>query len=55
MSERFKTLSAAMLLLSRTSGKEEEILLQKRKNTSYMDGYWDFSHSIYRIRLGGQT
>ncbi len=45
MSERFKTLSAAMLLLSRTSGKEE-ILLQKRKNTSYMDGYWDFSHSI---------
>lgn len=45
MSERFKTLSAAMLLLSRTSDKGEEILLQKRKNTGYMDGYWDFSAS----------
>lgn len=46
MREKFKTLSAAMLLLSRTSGKGAEILLQKRKNTGYMDGYWDFSYSI---------
>lgn len=46
MSERFKTLSAAMLLLSRINDKgEEEILLQKRKNTGWMDGYWDFSAS----------
>lgn len=46
MSEKFKTLSAAMLLLSRINDKgEEEILLQKRKNTGWMDGYWDFSAS----------
>lgn len=46
MKERFRSLSAAMLLLSRRSDEgREEVLLQKRKNTGYMDGYWDFSAS----------
>lgn len=44
MSERFKTCSAVMLMLIRKDNSgQEEILLQKRKNTGYMDGYWDFS------------
>ena len=35
-----------MLMLSRINQNgKEEILLQKRKNTGYMDGYWDFSAS----------
>ena len=46
MKERCKTLSAVMLLLSRINDKgQEEILLQKRKNTGWKDGYWDFSAS----------
>lgn len=46
MKERFKTLSAVMLLLTRINEQgQEEILLQKRKNTGWMDGYWDFSAS----------
>lgn len=46
MKERFRTLSAAMLLLCRENAEgKEEVLLQKRKNTGYMDGYWDFSAS----------
>ena len=46
MSERFKNCSAVMLMLMRKNyeGKEER-LLQKRQNTGYMDGYWDFSAS----------
>lgn len=43
MGERFKNSSAVMLMLMRTNGKVEEILLQKRKNTGYCDGYYDFS------------
>ena len=44
MSERFKTCSAVMLMLIRKDNNgQEEILLQKRKSTGYMDGYWDFS------------
>ena len=46
MSERFKNCSAVMLMLMRKDNNgKEEILLQKRQNTGYMDGYWDFSAS----------
>lgn len=45
MEERFKAPSAVMLMLIRETNGEEEILLQKRKNTGYMDGYYDFSAS----------
>lgn len=44
MSDRFKNCSAVMLMLMRRNDEgKEEILLQKRQNTGYMDGYWDFS------------
>lgn len=45
MKERYRTLSAVMLMLIREKNGVEEILLQKRKNTGYMDGYYDFSAS----------
>ncbi len=45
MKERYRTLSAVILMLIRQNNGIEEILLQKRKNTGYMDGYWDFSAS----------
>ena len=45
MKERYRTLSAVMLMLTRQNNGIEEILLQKRKNTGYMDGYWDCSAS----------
>ncbi len=45
MKERYRTLSAVMLMLIREKNGVEEILLQKRKNTGYMDGYWDYSAS----------
>lgn len=45
MKERYRTLSAVMLMLTRQREGSEEILLQKRKNTGYMDGYWDYSAS----------
>lgn len=46
MSDRFKNYSAVMLMLMRKNNDgKEDILLQKRKNTGYMDGYWDFSAS----------
>ena len=41
MSNRFLTKSAVMLMVFRN--KKEEVLLQKKQNTGYMDGYWDFS------------
>ena len=43
MKERYRTLSVVGLMLIRQKNRKEEILLQKRKNTGYMDGYWDFS------------
>jgi len=43
MGERFKNSSAVMLMLMRKAEKGEEILLQKRKNTGYCDGFYDFS------------
>ena len=46
MEEKFRTKSAVMVMLIRKNNKgEEEILLQKRQNTGYKDGYWDFSAS----------
>lgn len=45
MKERFKSLSAVMLLLTRKNENEEEILFQKRKNTGYCDGFYDLSAS----------
>ena len=45
MSERFKSLSAVMLLLTREKDNNEEILFQKRKNTGYCDGFYDLSAS----------
>lgn len=45
MSERFKSLSAVMLLLTRERNNHEEILFQKRKNTGYYDGFFDLSAS----------
>lgn len=43
--ERFKTPSASMLILGRWNHGKLEILLQKRQNTGYMDGYYDFAAS----------
>lgn len=46
MEERFKSFSAVALMLTRVNeNSKEEILLQKRKNTGYCDGYYDFSAS----------
>ena len=45
MSERFKSFSAVMLLLTREKENNEEILFQKRKNTGYCDGFYDLSAS----------
>lgn len=45
MSEKFKTLSAVMLLLIRNAGTNEEVLFQKRRNTGYCDGFYDLSDS----------
>lgn len=45
MKERFLTKSAVILMLTRYKENEEEILLQKRMNTGYMDGYYDLSAS----------
>lgn len=45
MSIRFKSPSAVMLMLIKNGSDGEEILLQKRKNTGFADGYYDFSAS----------
>ena len=42
MKQRFKTISAVILMLIKEGENGEEILLQKRKNTGYSDGYYDF-------------
>ena len=42
MKERFKTNSAVILMLVREGENGKEILLQKRKNTGYSDGYYDY-------------
>lgn len=45
MVERFKSLSAVMLLLTRKKDEHEEILFQKRQNTGYCDSFYDLSAS----------
>lgn len=45
MKERFLTRSAVILMLIRDTKDGEEILLQKRQNTGYADGYYDLSAS----------
>ena len=39
MTERFQTLQAVFILLR---NDKNEILLQQRSGTGYLDGYWDF-------------
>lgn len=45
MKERFKTPNAVFVILFRGNKDNLEILLQKRKNTGFMDGYWDVAAS----------
>lgn len=45
MKERFKTPTAVFLILTRNHKNETEILLQKRKNTGFRDGFWDTASS----------
>ena len=39
MTERFQTIQAVFVLLR---NDKNEILLQQRSGTGYLDGYWDF-------------
>lgn len=41
--EVYKTPSAVILILLRKVGDKTQILLQRRKNTGFADGLWDFS------------
>jgi len=43
--KRFKTISAVIILIVRQTGNITEYLLQKRQNTGFSDGMWDFSVS----------
>jgi len=47
MKDRYKSLVAVFLILTRTSndGECKEVLLQLRKNTGYMDGFYDLGAS----------
>lgn len=40
--EHYKTLSTVSMLLERQCEGKTEVLLQLRKNTGWMDGFWDF-------------
>ena len=42
---RFRTISAVLVLLTRKTEGGTEYLLQKRQNTGFADGMWDFSAS----------
>ena len=42
---RFRTIAAVLVLLSRKTENGTEYLLQKRQNTGFADGMWDFSAS----------
>lgn len=43
MSEPYLTPSAVILMLVRECGGKKQILLQRRRNTGFADGLWDFS------------
>jgi len=45
MKERYKSKIAVYLLLIRNEDNKTEILLQKRYNTGYMDGFYDMACS----------
>ena len=45
MKERYKSKIAVFLVLTRNIDNKTEILLQKRKNTGYMDGMYDMACS----------
>ena len=45
MSEHFKLKAAVMAIVFREGLDSKEILLQKRQNTGFRDGYWDFASS----------
>jgi 8-oxo-dGTP pyrophosphatase MutT (NUDIX family) len=40
MTDRFRVVPAAYVLLRRTRDSRDEVLLQLRQNTGYMDGHW---------------
>ena len=40
MSERFRVVPAAYVFLLRPGAQGDEVLLQLRQNTGYMDGHW---------------
>lgn len=40
MTERFRVVPAAYVLLRRHRSQGDEVLLQLRQNTGYMDGHW---------------
>ncbi len=42
---RFRTIAAVLVLLSKEGESGTEYLLQKRQNTGFADGMWDFSAS----------
>lgn len=43
MKEHFSTPSAVIVLLVRAAGGRKQVLLQRRQNTGFADGKWDFS------------
>ena len=45
MTERFKAPSACILLLIKQENCRKKVLLQRRRNTGFADGLWDFSCS----------
>lgn len=45
MAERFKVPSASILLLIKEKNGRKKVLLQRRQNTGFADGMWDFSCS----------
>ena len=45
MSNTYLTPSAVILILMRERGGKKQILLQRRRNTGFADGLWDFSCS----------
>jgi 8-oxo-dGTP diphosphatase len=40
MTDRFRVVPAAYVFLLRAGPDGEEVLLQRRQNTGYMDGHW---------------
>lgn len=41
--ERYRTLSTVGMIVTRENDGQEEILLQKRKDTGWMDGFWELA------------